>query len=56
MTDKEYELLKNKLEFLIRETDKLQQQYWDETFRRFVPPLRLTKFKSKFEIREVEDD
>jgi hypothetical protein len=55
MDDKEMESLKNKLEYLIRETNKLQQRYRKATGRRLIPPVRLDGFKSQFEVREVEN-
>jgi hypothetical protein len=56
MDDKDFEKLKNKLEFLMRETNKLQQQHRRETGQRFHMPVRLDGFKSNYEVREVEDD
>jgi hypothetical protein len=56
MTTQEFAKLKNKLEFLMRETNKLQQQHRRETGRRLIVPARLDGFESKFEIREVEND
>jgi hypothetical protein len=51
----EMESLRNKIEFLIRETNKLQQRHRKETGQTFVPPLRLNEFESNYEVREVEE-
>ena len=53
MTEEDFSLLQNKLEFLIRETNKLQQRHRVETGRTFVPHLRFSEFKTKFEIRRL---